>query len=131
MKAMILAAGLGTRLRPLTDKKPKALIPVVNIPMLARNIYFLQEYGINEIVVNSHYLGRQILDFLKDPKFDTIDLNVKVESEILGTGGGISNCRDFLDKETFVVINSDIITDINLKEVLKRHKESKKSIYSN
>jgi mannose-1-phosphate guanylyltransferase len=128
MKAMILAAGLGTRLRPLTEKVSKALIPVVNIPVLTRNIEYLRSFGINEIIINSHYLSRQILDLLKSGVFNKTELKVKVEPEILGTGGGIANCRDFLDEETFVVINSDIITDINLSEVFEKHEKSKKIV---
>ena len=128
MKAMILAAGLGTRLRHLTEKIPKALIPVVNIPVLTRNIDYLRSFGINEIIINSHYLSRQILDFVSTCKYNKTELKVKVEPEILGTGGGIANCRDFLDEETFVVINSDITTDINLNDVFEKHEKSKKIV---
>lgn len=121
MRALILAAGLGTRLRPLTENIPKALIPVANIPVLTRNIEFLNSYGITEIIINSHYLSGQVADFVSRHHQG---LTVRSEPEILGTGGGIINCRDFLDGSTFVVVNSDIITDINLEMACKNHRES-------
>lgn len=124
MKAMILAAGLGTRLRPLTEMKPKALMPVANRPVLARNIEYLISHGIMEIVVNAHHHARQIVDYLKHGASFGIDIEVKVEPEILGTGGGIKNAEDFWDKEPFFVINSDILTDIDLAAVYRIHQTS-------
>ncbi len=124
MRAMILAAGLGTRLKPLTEETPKALMPVVNTPALARNIAYLSSYGIREIIVNCHYLGQKIIDFVKTMISSELKLEVKEEPEILGTGGGIFNCRDFLGKGPFLVVNSDIITNISLDKVLESYKKS-------
>ncbi len=121
MKAMILAAGLGTRLRPLTEDIPKALVPVVNIPVLIRNILYLNSYGITEIIINCHYLGHMISEFIEGSMSQDIKPRIRVEPEILGTGGGISNCRDFLGEGPFLVINSDIITNIRLNEVIEKH----------
>jgi mannose-1-phosphate guanylyltransferase len=124
MKAMILAAGLGTRLRPLTEMKPKALMPVANKPILLRNIEYLISHGITEIIVNAHHHSQQVLDYLKDGALFGLKIEVKVEAEILGTGGGIKNTEDFWDKEPFIVINSDILTDINLAAVYQVHQTS-------
>jgi NDP-sugar pyrophosphorylase family protein len=124
MKAMILAAGFGTRLRPLTETKPKALIPVANKPILARNIEYLISHGITEIIVNAHHHYTQLVDYLKDGASFGLNIKVKVEPEILGTGGGIKNTEGFWDKEPFIVINSDILTDINLVAVYQVHQTS-------
>jgi len=124
MKAMILAAGFGTRLRPLTEMKPKALMPVANKPILARNIEYLISHGITEILVNAHHHSQQVVDYLKDGASFGLHIEVKVEPEILGTGGGIKNTEDFWDKEPFFVINSDILTDVNLASVYSLHQNS-------
>ena len=124
MKAMILAAGFGTRLRPLTEMKPKALMPVANKPILARNIEYLISHGITEIIVNAHHHHQQIVDYLREESSIGLNIEVKVEQEILGTGGGIKNAEDFWDKEPFFVINSDILTDIDLAAVYQVHQTS-------
>ncbi|MFC1839736.1 sugar phosphate nucleotidyltransferase [Thermodesulfobacteriota bacterium] len=120
MKAMILAAGFGTRLKPLTEELPKALMPVANIPILERNIEYLNSFGITDIIINTHYLSESIHDFTTGKVY----LTVRNEKEILGTGGGIANCRDFLGDDTFVVMNSDILTDIDINAAIKRHKKT-------
>jgi NDP-sugar pyrophosphorylase family protein len=124
MKAMILAAGFGTRLRPLTETKPKALMPVANKPILARNIEYLISHGITEIIVNAHHHYQQIVNYLGAQSSFGVNIEVKVEPEILGTGGGIKNAEDFWDKESFLVINSDILTDIDLAAVHQVHQTS-------
>ena len=124
MKAMILAAGLGTRLRPLTDIRPKALMPVVNRPVIARNIDYLKIHGVNSMVVNAHHHYRQILDYLDIERPFDVDIEVRVEPDILGTGGGLRNCSDLLQRGTFILINSDIMTDIGLEKVLEHHKKN-------
>jgi NDP-sugar pyrophosphorylase family protein len=124
MKAMILAAGFGTRLRPLTDMKPKALMPVTNKPILARNIEYLFSHDITEIIVNAHHHHQQIVDYLREESLSSLNIEVKVEPKILGTGGGIKNTEGFWNKEPFFVINSDILTDINLAAVYQVHQTS-------
>lgn len=121
---MILAAGFGTRLRPLTETKPKALMPVANKPILGRNIEFLISHGITEIIVNAHHHHEQVVAYLKEKSSFGLNIEVKVEQEVLGTGGGIKNTEDFWDKEPFLVINSDILTDINLAAVYQVHQTS-------
>jgi NDP-sugar pyrophosphorylase family protein len=124
MKAMILAAGFGTRLKPLTNKLPKALMPVANIPILERNIEYLNSFGITDIIINTHYLSESIHDFTTGKTTAKVNLTVRNEKEILGTGGGIANCRDFLGHDTFVVMNSDILTDIDINPAMERHREA-------
>ncbi|MBW1766653.1 MAG: nucleotidyltransferase family protein, partial [Deltaproteobacteria bacterium] len=124
MKAMILAAGLGTRLRPLTDKIPKALIPVVNMPVISRVINYLKTHGINQIVVNAHHHHNQISNYLNGGSPFGLEIDVRMEHEILGTGGGLKNTSDFWDDEPFIVINGDILTDIELEPAYEHHKKS-------
>ncbi len=124
MKAMILAAGLGTRLRPLTDRKPKALMPVVNKPVMGRVIQYLKEQGINSIVANAHHHYQQVVHYLDEGRPFGLHIDVRVEPEILGTGGGIKNTSDFWDSEPFLVMNSDILTNINLGPAYEQHRNS-------
>lgn len=122
---MILAAGLGTRLRPLTDNKPKALMPVVNRPMIERVIKYLKGHGVEGLVVNAHHHHAQIMEYLDGGRPFGLEIDVRVEPEILGTGGGIKNTEGFWDDEPFVVINSDILTDIDLGPAYSAHRKSK------
>jgi mannose-1-phosphate guanylyltransferase len=124
MKAMIMAAGFGTRLKPLTDHIPKALMPVLNRPLLERNIEYLAGYGIKDIIINAHYHMDQIERYIKECKIPGVNLSISLEPEILGTGGGLSNCRAFLADDTFMIINSDILTNIDLDQAVKSHTES-------
>jgi NDP-sugar pyrophosphorylase family protein len=124
MKAMILAAGLGTRLGPLTEERPKALMPVVNIPIIARNIEYLKTFGVRNIAVNTHHHYQQILDYLDRGRPFGIDIETRVEDKILGTGGGIKNYQDFFDSGSFIVINSDILTNIDLAMAYEHHKKT-------
>ncbi len=125
MKAMILAAGLGTRLQPLTNKRPKALMPIVNRPIISRIIEYLKGYGITQIIVNAHHHSTQILDFLNSGKPFGVEIEVRVEPEILGTGGGIKSTQDFWDHDPFIVINSDILTDIDISQAYEYQKTFK------
>ena len=107
-KAMILAAGFGKRLTPITDKLPKPLITVNNITLLENTLRFLKIIGIEEIAINVHYLANQIINFIK--KLEN-NYNIKIFEEdfILGTGGGIFNCLPFFKNENFLVVNCDTI----------------------
>ena len=124
MKAMILAAGLGTRLRPLSLVRPKALVPVGNMPVIDRAIGYLRRHNISEIVVNAHHHHWQIVKHLNSGRPFGLDIQVRVEPEILGTGGGIKNTADFWDTDAFIVINSDILTNINIVEAYEVHRRS-------
>ncbi len=124
MKAMILAAGLGTRLRPLTLNKPKALIPVGNQPMIDRVIRYLTGYNVDHVIVNVHHHPNQMTAHLGDGSFFGIRVQTTVEPRILGTGGGIKNTEGFWDSDPFIVINSDILTDIHLDRALDAHQSA-------
>ena len=124
MKAMILAAGYGTRLRPLTDQKPKALMPVANRPVIDRVIAYLKAGGVTGIVVNAHHHREQLVHYLDKGRPFGLDMDVRMEPEILGTGGGIKNTADFWDTAPFVVINVDILTNIDLVRACDAHRAS-------
>jgi mannose-1-phosphate guanylyltransferase len=118
---MILAAGGGTRLKPLTDLCPKVLVPVVNEPVLGRVIRFLGAHGVEEIIVNAHHHYQKMMDYLKEGNRSGVRIETRIEKEILGTGGGIKNTQDFWDRDPFIVINGDILTDIDLQTVYEYH----------
>lgn len=127
MKALIFAAGKGTRLKPFTDHHPKAMAKVNGIPLLERNIKYLQSFGINNFVINVHHFGQQIVDFLKENN----NFNAKIEisdehAELLETGGGLVFARRFLDfGEDFLIMNADILTDMNITEFVNYHQKNK------
>jgi mannose-1-phosphate guanylyltransferase len=122
-KAMILAAGLGTRLRPLTLSKPKVLVPVQNRPLLHWLVEYLRAAGAEEVIINSYHLSGQLLEHVEREDFG-IPVLVRVEEILLGTGGGIRNVADCWDERPFVVINGDILCSIDLQEVLRSHERS-------
>ncbi len=121
MKALILAAGLGTRLRPYTLKKPKPLFTINNEAVLASVIHKLASAGCREIAVNTHHLSGQIEKFLKKGQYPA-RVFTRYEPVILGTGGAIANLADFWDAEPFFVVNGDIVFDIDLNSVIACHR---------
>lgn len=122
MKAMILAAGLGTRLQQLTHDKPKALVEVKGKTLLERSIHKLIESDIDEIIINIHHFAPQIRDFIAQRHFEA-DISFSDESSLLlDTGGGIKKAAWFFNNnEPFVVYNVDIITDLDIKSMLAFH----------
>ena len=120
MKAMILAAGFGTRLRPYTLLTPKALFTIAERPILDLAIRRLAAAGCRAIVVNTHHLHEQIEAFLSCQRYD-IPVRTSFEPEILGTGGAVKNVADFWDDQPFMVLNSDLVTDIDLQAVYRFH----------
>jgi len=119
---MILAAGYGTRLRPLTYKVPKPMVPIMNRPILEHTIHLLRSHGIQEITVNLHHLPEIIKDHFGDGKKFGVKLHWSFEPEILGTAGGIKKAQQFLEGESFLVINSDVVVGIDLSKVMTFHK---------
>lgn len=117
MKAMVLAAGLGTRMRPLTDHTPKPLLPVAGKPLLAWHLEKLAAAGFTEVVVNCAWLGEQIEDYVGDGSRFGLRVTVSREAEPLETGGGIFRALPLLGDEPFAVINGDIWTDYPLRRL--------------
>ena len=122
MKALILAAGFGTRLLPVTQNIPKPLFPFEGAPLLHMHILRLQNAGCSEIIINTHHLHELIDDFISERNY-SIPVITRYEPKILGTGGAIKNTADFWNSNPFIVINSDIVTDIDLKKVYEFHTE--------
>lgn len=119
MKAMIFAAGLGTRLKPITDTIPKALVPVGGVPMLERVIRKLKGAGMEEIVVNAHHFAERIVDFLKEHPELSTGVSVSLENGTpLETGGGIKHAAPLLGKGRFLVHNVDILSDADLRQFI-------------
>jgi len=127
MKAMILAAGLGTRLRPITDKIPKALVKIHDLPILEIIIQRLVYYGFKEIVINLHYLPEKIISFIEGKNFRGARIYFSHEKEkILDTGGAIKQARKYLDDgRPFLVHNVDVISDIDLLKMYRYHQSLK------
>ncbi|MBI4411023.1 MAG: NDP-sugar synthase [Deltaproteobacteria bacterium] len=125
MKAMLLAAGFGTRLRPLTYRIPKPLIPVNGIPLIFYNLALLKKHGIRDVVINLHYLGQKIKNLLGTGKKFGFHFTYSTEKKILGTGGGIKKAEKFLKNGPFLVLNGDIITDLPLEHLMKLHRRQK------
>ncbi len=123
---MILAAGEGTRLRPLTNKIPKALIKVKGKPLLEHTINYLIYYGVNEIIINIHHYADQIKEYLKSRNNFDVRIEFSDESgKLLGTGGGLKKASWFFDNsEPFFLTTSDIITSHDLKKLYNYHKQS-------
>jgi NDP-sugar pyrophosphorylase family protein/tRNA A-37 threonylcarbamoyl transferase component Bud32 len=120
MKALILAAGLGTRLRPYSENTPKPLFTIANRPLLHIMISNLIDSGCKAIIVNTHHLHQKIDAYLARKKYP-VPVTTRHEPDILGTGGAIKNVADFWDNTPFMVINSDIVTDIDFKNVYEFH----------
>lgn len=125
MKAMIFAAGLGTRLKPFTENHPKALAIVNGKPLLQRNIEYLKSYGIDEVVINVHHFADQIIEFLEENNYFGIEITISDETDqVLETGGGLVKAKTNFD-EDFLVMNVDILTDLHLTNFIKAHQENK------
>jgi NDP-sugar pyrophosphorylase family protein len=122
---MLFAAGLGTRLKPFTNNHPKALALINGKTLLERNINYLISYGIQEIVVNIHHFGEQILSFLDQNKFKCKFFISDERNEVLETGGGLLKAQDLLGDNSFLVMNVDILTDLDLKAFINYHQEKK------
>jgi mannose-1-phosphate guanylyltransferase len=122
-KAMILAAGLATRLRPLTVSRPKILIPIQNRPLLHWLVEYLSGAGAEEVIVNGYHLSDILIDSVQRGNFP-IPVHVQKEKVLLGTGGGIRNVADFWDERPFVVINGDILSAVDLREVFLSHEST-------
>src|SRR5579883_2046619 len=111
MRAIILAAGLGTRLRPLTNNLPKPLLPIAGAPLIVWNLLLLRRHGVTEVIVNLHHLGHLIEQELGDGSRFGMTLAYSHEPVILGTGGGIKQAEPFFKGEPFLVLNGDTLLE--------------------
>jgi NDP-sugar pyrophosphorylase family protein len=127
MKAMVFAAGEGQRLRPITEQTPKSLVPVAGRPMIEYPLLLLRHYGIKEVIINLHHLGDQVENYLADGARLGLKLRYSKEAELLDTGGGLLKARPFLEDATFIVINTDVLIDLPLAEVIAFHRQNKAS----
>ena len=118
-KAMILAAGFGKRIRPLTLKHPKPLLKIGKETLLSNTLKFLKLFGIKQVVTNVHYLGEQIVDYISRNKFDLTVTVVKEKDKILDTGGGVLNAIQHFSNEAFLIINPDTIWNSHYLEEAK------------
>jgi len=123
LKAMVLAAGQGTRLRPITDNKPKALVPVAGRPMIEYALLLLRHYGIEDIVINLHHFGAAIENHLGNGNKLGLSISYSHEAELLDTGGGLLKAKPFLQDGAFIVINTDALIDLNLTELIAFHQQ--------
>ena len=119
MKAIILAGGRGKRLRPITDYVPKPLIPIKNIPIIEWQIKYLKRFGVSEVIICSGYKTEMIENYLNNKKLG-LKVTFSIEKKPLGTGGAIKNAGKKIKDKSFLVINGDIITNIDLKKLLKK-----------
>jgi MurNAc alpha-1-phosphate uridylyltransferase len=127
MKAMIFAAGLGTRFKPWTEKHPKALAPVNGKSLLQRNVEWLQQYGIRELIVNVHHFPEQVMKAIETNKGWGSEITLSDErGQLLETGGGLKKAKSFFDSDQpFLTINVDILTDLHLDKLIRFHNEKK------
>lgn len=124
MKAMIFAAGLGTRLRPLTNDRPKAMVEFNGKPLLEHTIEKLRAVGVDHVVVNVHHFADMVIDFLHSKDFG-VEISISDErDELLDTGGGLRKAAELLGDEPFFIHNVDILSDVDLQAMLAAHKAS-------
>lgn len=123
MKAVIMAGGEGTRLRPLTSNAPKPMMPLANRPMMEHVVTLLREHGITEIVVTVAFMAETIRTYFGDGSEFGVEMTYATEDTPLGTAGSVRNAKDQLD-ETFLVISGDVLTDIDLDALIEAHRES-------
>jgi NDP-sugar pyrophosphorylase family protein len=126
MKAMILAAGFGTRLQPLTDNTPKALVNAGGMSLLERLIHKMKVQGVTDIVINLHHHADQVIHFLEEKDNFGISISISHEKDkLLETGGGILHAKDLLDgDEAFIVHNVDVLSDLDLRKIYADHTDS-------
>jgi MurNAc alpha-1-phosphate uridylyltransferase len=126
MKAMILAAGLGTRFKPWTDRHPKALALVNGKTLLERNLRYLQSFGIKDVLVNVHHFAEQMVDALSKNNGWGSRVTISDESDqILETGGGLKKAASYFNQGSFFLMNVDILTNLDLKAMISFHEEKK------
>ncbi len=122
---MIFAAGLGTRLYPITKDRPKAMAEVNGITLLEHNIRFIAAQGFDEIIVNVHHFADKVIDFLESQNNFGLKIEVSYEKELLDTAGGLTKAAVFFDDEDFLLYNVDVVSNIDLQKMLAHHQQNK------
>jgi mannose-1-phosphate guanylyltransferase/phosphomannomutase len=122
VKAVVMAGGEGTRLRPLSSQSPKPMVPVVGTPVIEHNLRLLRDHGITEVVITLHHLGADIRNRLGDGSDLDMTLDYVIEERPLGTAGSVRNAAHLLD-DTFLIMSGDCLTDIDLSWVITQHRE--------
>jgi len=122
MRGMILAAGFGTRLWPLTVDRTKPAVPFLNRPLISYSVEYLKQFGINEIIINLHHEPESIKELLGDGSRFGVSIEYSEEPAILGTSGALDKVRHLLERDTFVVINGKIVTNIDLNAAIRTHR---------
>ena len=127
MKAVVMAGGEGSRLRPLTLGRPKPMLPVVNRPVLGHILYLLKQHGITDVVMTLQYLAAQIQDYYGDGKALGMNIEYVIEEAPLGTAGSVKNAEALLvDDEPFLVISGDALTDFDLTALIRYHRDKRR-----
>jgi histidinol-phosphate phosphatase family protein len=124
IKVLILAGGKGERLMPLTKDIPKPMVLIANRPALQHHIELAKKHGFDDIVICASYKADKIIDYFSDGRAFGVRINYPLETEQLGSGGAIKNASEFLDCENFIVLNGDVMTDIDLTDLVKAHLEN-------
>lgn len=125
MKAMIFAAGLGTRLYPITKDRPKAMAKVNDVTLLEHNIRFTAAQGFDEIIVNVHHFSDKVIDFLQSNSNFGLKIKISFEKDLLDTAGGLAKAAYFFDNEDFLLYNVDVVSNIDLQKMLAHHQQNK------
>jgi len=125
LKAMVLAAGVGSRLDPLTSQIPKPLVPVANVPVMEHIVKLLKRHNFNDIYANLHYMPEKIVEYFGTGKRLGVNLNFKHEAKLSGDAGGVRACRQQLSDGTFIVLMGDLLTDADLTAIVNQHKAKK------
>ena len=126
-KALLLAAGLGTRLKPFTNNRPKCLVDIGGKPLLEYWLKNLEDSYCEEVLINTHYLSEQVNDFLKNRPLSNMKINVSYEKNLLGTAGTLSKNINFFNNGIGVLIHADNFTKLNLKELINAHLQRTKN----
>ena len=124
MKVMIMAAGIGTRLRPLTDLMPKPMAPIANRPALYHILRLLRRHGLRQVVINLHHLPEAITEYFRDGSALGMEITYSFEPQLLGTAGGVKKNAAFFGGETFLVVSGDALTDVDLTGLIAAHRRN-------
>jgi mannose-1-phosphate guanylyltransferase len=128
MRAIIIAGGLGTRLRPLTYNTPKIVVPLVNQPFIFYMVDLLLRHGIHEIVLNLHYLSDKVHEVIDALEKRGAKIFISLEKDPLGTAGAVKNAQEYFTDEPLVVLNGDILTDLDISAMIKMHREKRAAV---